>query len=57
MNRMVGMLPRKGMRWMGEGKMVEMMVLSVLVGFGMRFVGKKVWRLGRLVEQGKELMR
>jgi len=55
-NTIVGMFPTNPITSMAEGNMLQIIVFSVFVGFGITFLGKKVSTLRTFVEQGNELM-
>lgn len=55
-NTIVGMFPTNPITSMAEGNMLQIIVFSVFIGFGITFLGSKVSTLRSFVEQGNDLM-
>ncbi len=55
-NTIVGMFPTNPITAMAEGNMLQIIVFSVFVGFGITFLGKKAATLRSFIEQGNDLM-
>lgn len=55
-NTIVGMFPTNPITSMAEGNMLQIIVFSVFIGFGITFLGSKVSTLRSFIEQGNDLM-
>ncbi|AOS99961.1 sodium:dicarboxylate symporter [Exiguobacterium sp. U13-1] len=55
-NTIVGMFPTNPITSMAEGNMLQIIVFSVFIGFGITFLGQKVSTLRTFIEQGNDLM-
>lgn len=55
-NTIVGMFPTNPITSMAEGNMLQIIVFSVFIGFGITFLGNKVSTLRSFIEQGNDLM-
>ena len=55
-NTIVGMFPTNPIASMAEGNMLQLIVFSVFIGFGITFLGSKASTLRSFIEQGNDLM-